>query len=76
MEAVRQCVAGVPAARYRRPAERHLRASPPFTTAWTGCRWGEVAGPQRDQVDLDHGTIDPDIGALHESARGLWLGPH
>jgi integrase len=34
-----------------------------ITTAWTGCRWGEIAGLQRDQVDLDRGTItiDPDI---------------
>lgn len=33
-----------------------------ITTAWTGCRWGEVAGLQRDHVDLDHGviTIDPE----------------
>jgi integrase len=48
-----------------------------ITTAWTGCRWGEIAGLQRDQVDLDRGTItiDPDIGTLHESAHRLWLGP-
>lgn len=48
-----------------------------ITTAWTGCRWGEITGLQRDHVDLDHGliTIDPDTGALHESAHELWLGP-
>lgn len=48
-----------------------------ITAAWTGCRWGEVAGLHRDELDLDRGTItiDPDIGALHESARQLWLGP-
>lgn len=48
-----------------------------ITTAWTGCRWGEIAGLQRDHVDLDRGviTIDPDIGALHESAHRQWLGP-
>ena len=48
-----------------------------ITTAWTGCRWGEIAGLQRDQVDLDGGTItiDADIGALHESAHRIWLGP-
>jgi integrase len=48
-----------------------------ITTAWTGCRWGEMAGLQRDQVDLQHGTItiDPDIGTLHESAHRIWLGP-
>jgi integrase len=48
-----------------------------ITTAWTGCRWGEMAGLQRDRVDLRRGviTIDPEVGALHESAHGLWLGP-
>jgi integrase len=48
-----------------------------ITAAWTGCRWGELAGLQRDHVHLDRGTIviDPEIGALHESAHGLWLGP-
>jgi integrase len=48
-----------------------------ITAAWTGCRWGELAGLQRDHVHLDHGTItiDPEIGALHESAHELWLGP-
>jgi len=48
-----------------------------ITAAWTGCRWGELAGLQRDHVHLDHGTIDidPEYGALHESAPGLWLGP-
>jgi integrase len=49
-----------------------------ITAAWTGCRWGEITGLQRDHVDLRRGiiTIDPDHGALHESAtHGLWLGP-
>jgi integrase len=49
-----------------------------ITAAWTGCRWGEITGLQRDHVDLRRGviTIDPDYGALHESAaHGLWLGP-
>ncbi|WP_083754180.1 tyrosine-type recombinase/integrase [Actinosynnema sp. ALI-1.44] len=48
-----------------------------ITAAWTGCRWGELAGLQRDHLDLDRGvlTIDPDTGALHESASRLWLGP-
>jgi integrase len=49
-----------------------------ITAAWTGCRWGELAGLQRDHVDLLRGviTIDPEFGALHESsAHGLWLGP-
>jgi integrase len=46
-------------------------------TAWTGCRWGAMAGLQRDRVDLRRGviTIDPEVGCLHESAHGLWLGP-
>ena len=48
-----------------------------ITAAWTGCRWGELAGLQRDHVHLDAGVIviDPEYGALHESAHGLWLGP-
>jgi integrase len=49
-----------------------------ITAAWTGCRWGELTGLQRDHVDLIRGVIviDPDYGALHESgAHGLWLGP-
>jgi integrase len=49
-----------------------------ITAAWTGCRWGEVTGLQRDRVDLRRGVIviDPDYGALHESAaHGFWLGP-
>jgi integrase len=49
-----------------------------ITAAWTGCRWGEITGLQRDHVDLRRGviTIDPDYGALHESAvHGLWRGP-
>jgi integrase len=48
-----------------------------ITAAWTGCRWGELAGLQRDHVHLDRGVIviDPEFGALHESAHGLWLGP-
>ncbi len=49
-----------------------------ITAAWTGCRWGELAGLQRDHIDLARGVIviDPELGALHESsAHGLWLGP-
>jgi integrase len=47
-----------------------------ITAAWTGCRWGELAGLQRHNVDLDRGIliIDPRIGALHESAHTRWLG--
>ncbi len=48
-----------------------------ITAAWTGCRWGELAGLQRDHVDLRRRTIsiDPNTGALHESQHQLWLGP-
>ncbi|WP_133854523.1 site-specific integrase [Labedaea rhizosphaerae] len=51
-----------------------------ITAAWTGCRWGELTGLQWHNVDLtDPGnatiTIDPDIGALHESKHTLYLGP-
>jgi integrase len=47
-----------------------------ITAAWTGCRWGELTGLQRDTVDLDRGVliIDPRTGALHESAHTRWLG--
>jgi integrase len=48
-----------------------------ITAAWTGCRWGELTGLHRDHVDLQRGVlvIDPEYGALHESARQRWLGP-
>lgn len=47
------------------------------TAAWTGCRWGELAGLQRHNVRLDDRiiVIDPDIGALKENAVRQWLGP-
>jgi integrase len=47
------------------------------TGAWTGARWGELAGLQRVNTQLDDGciVIDPHIGALHESGAQLWLGP-
>jgi integrase len=47
------------------------------TAAWTGCRWGELAGLRRDNVDLRRGVIviDPLVGALHESGSMRWLGP-
>ncbi len=48
------------------------------TAAWTGMRWGEATGLHRRNLYLDDGylIIDPDTGALHESAGGrLWLGP-
>jgi integrase len=47
------------------------------TAAWTGARWGELAGLQRHNTHLDDGcvVIDPLLGALHESSRGIELGP-
>jgi integrase len=48
-----------------------------ITAAWTGARWGELAGLQRINTHLDDGcfVIDPDIGALHEVDGTLELGP-
>lgn len=48
-----------------------------IAAAWTGCRWGELAGLHRDNVDLRRGVIviDPLVGALHESGSMRWLGP-
>jgi integrase len=48
-----------------------------ITAAWTGARWGELAGLQRINTHLDNGTIviDPEIGALHEVDGKLELGP-
>ena len=47
------------------------------TAAWTGMRWGEIAGLQRRNLHLAHGylTVDRYVGALHESGPRLWLGP-
>jgi integrase len=50
------------------------------TAAWTGARWGELVGLQRPNLhlfddDTGYFTIDPKIGALHESGTALWLGP-
>lgn len=53
------------------------------TAAWTGARWGELTGLQRpnlhlhlpDEVAVSRIVVDPDIGALHETSRGLSLGP-
>lgn len=37
-----------------------------ITAAWTGCRWGELAGLERHNVDLRRGEIpiDKETGAL------------
>ncbi len=50
-----------------------------ITAAYTGMRWGELAGLQWTRVHLDdphpYITIDPDDGALHELGGRLDLGP-
>ena len=47
------------------------------TAGWTGARWGELAGLQRHNTHLDDGyiVIDPHIGAVVESSRGVELAP-
>ncbi len=48
-----------------------------ITAAWTGMRWGEIAGLQRCNTHLDDGVIviDRYAGGLHESGSRMWLGP-
>ena len=48
-----------------------------IAAAWTGCRWGELTGLHRDNIDLQRGviTIDTWHGALHESNGQRWIGP-
>ncbi|MEY8041209.1 tyrosine-type recombinase/integrase [Saccharopolyspora cebuensis] len=49
-----------------------------ITAAYTGMRWGELAGLQWHNVTLDGAatiTIDKDKGALHEIGGRLELGP-
>lgn len=47
------------------------------TAAWTWMRWGEIAGLQRCNLQLDDGVLRVDryVGGLHESGSRLWLGP-
>jgi integrase len=61
------------AARVRRPIDGLMVV----TAAYTGMRWGELAGLDRDNVDLDKATIyvHPEVGALHEVGGKLFLGP-
>jgi len=61
------------AARMPRPTERIMV----ITAAFTGLRWGELAGLDRDNVDLDAGmlTVDKHLGSLHEVNGRRWLGP-
>ncbi|TDC86498.1 tyrosine-type recombinase/integrase [Actinomadura sp. 7K507] len=48
-----------------------------ITAAWTGMRWGELAGLARGNCRTSDGyiQIDPEVGALHEVGAQLWLGP-
>ncbi|WP_156754316.1 tyrosine-type recombinase/integrase [Actinokineospora pegani] len=48
-----------------------------YTAAYTGMRWGEIAGLQWPNVDLDNAKlrIHPDHGALHEVNGRVYLGP-
>jgi len=48
-----------------------------LTAAYTGMRWGELAGLRRPNCKLDDARIyiDPDDGALHEVGGHLELGP-
>jgi integrase len=48
-----------------------------ITAAYTGLRWGELAGLQWSNTNLRSGsiTVDPHEGALHELAGKLVLGP-
>jgi integrase len=48
-----------------------------ITAAYTGMRWGELTGLQRHNCKLDDACIDvdPSVGALHEIAGELELGP-
>ncbi|WP_084144039.1 site-specific integrase [Amycolatopsis taiwanensis] len=49
-----------------------------ITAAYTGMRWGELAGLQWSRTYLDDNPrieIDPDVGALHEVRGRLELGP-
>ena len=59
------------------PACHRTNAVLIITAAYTGLRWGELAGLQWDRVDLDRGEIvvDPHVGALHEISGRLELGP-
>jgi integrase len=61
------------AARIARPSDQLLVV----TAAYTGMRWGELAGLARVNTHLDDGLIrvDPQVGALHEVGGQLYLGP-
>ncbi|HEX6353436.1 hypothetical protein [Actinophytocola sp.] len=48
-----------------------------IAAAYTGMRWGELAGLRWSRVDLDAGVrvVDPKDGALHEVNGTMRLGP-
>jgi integrase len=48
-----------------------------ITAAYTGMRWGELTGLARPNLHLDDGylRVHPTVGALHEVAGRLFLGP-
>ncbi|MFK3980567.1 tyrosine-type recombinase/integrase [Micromonospora sp. NPDC050397] len=48
-----------------------------ITAAYTGMRWGELAGLARTNTHLGDGLIrvHPEVGALHEVQGRLYLGP-
>jgi hypothetical protein len=48
-----------------------------ITAAYTGMRWGELAGLTKANVHLGDGLIciHRDLGALHEVGGRLWIGP-
>ncbi|WP_242907449.1 tyrosine-type recombinase/integrase [Actinomadura terrae] len=62
--------------RIRRTGGRNAQVMA-ITAAWTGMRWGELAGLDRVNCHTGEGylLIDPDVGSLHEVAGKLWLGP-
>jgi integrase len=61
------------AARMNRRIDRLLV----LTAAYTGMRWGELAGLSRDNLHLEEGIIHvhKHVGALHEVGGKLFLGP-
>jgi integrase len=48
-----------------------------LTAAYTGMRWGELAGLAKPSIHLGDGIIQvhPTLGALHEVSGKLYLGP-
>ncbi|MFJ8962954.1 hypothetical protein ACIRG5_26570 [Lentzea sp. NPDC102401] len=63
-----------PISRHRIERER-VWATPTevLRIGWTGCRWGELTGLRRDDVDLGALIIDPRTGSAHPNHI---IGPH